>query len=154
MLIHFQTSTVARLQFGNGELISCATLSSVWVSLLRLKWQYAILAHSQNSQRPATFANIYLQISLMVTDIQNISHFWWILQILHFPLLVLCQSPCLAGLLTSGSKTCGHITESNYPQTTSNVLGDVILRLGLNWCDDGTICLQFGKMCPYLTMLM
>ena len=26
------------------------------------------------------------------------------------------QSPCLVGLLTSGSKTCGQVTESNYPK--------------------------------------
>ena len=50
-----------------------------------------------------------------------------IYKVLHFPLLGLCQYPCLVGLLTSGSKTCGHITESNYPQTTSNIL-DVILK--------------------------
>ena len=37
-----------------------------------LKWLCAILAHSQNPQQPATLAETYLQISLMVTDIQNI----------------------------------------------------------------------------------
>ena len=31
------------------------------------------------------------------------------------------------------------------PQNTSNILGDVILRLGLNACDAGTVCLKFGK---------
>ena len=74
----------------------------------KLKWQYAIVAHSQNPQHPATIADTYLQISLMVTDIQNISHFNEIYKVLHFPLL-----GSLAGLFTSGSKTCGHITESN-----------------------------------------
>ena len=57
------------------------------------KWLYAILAHSQNPQQPTTLAETYLKISLMVPDIQNISHFRWNLQILHFPLLGLCQSP-------------------------------------------------------------
>ena len=42
-----------------------------------LKWQCAILAHSQNPQQPVTLADTYLQISLMVTDIQNISRFGW-----------------------------------------------------------------------------
>ena len=66
-----------------------------------------------------------------------------ICKVLHVSLLGLCQSPCLLGLFTSGCKTCGHITES---QTTSNILGDVILRWGLNSCHAGTtICLQFGK---------
>ena len=46
----------------------------------KLKWLCAILAHSQNPQQPATLVETYLQISLMVTDIQNISHFLWNLQ--------------------------------------------------------------------------
>ena len=39
---------------------------------IKLKWLYTILAHSQNPQDPATLADIYLQILLMVTDIQII----------------------------------------------------------------------------------
>ena len=42
----------------------------------KLKWQCAILAHSQNPQQPVTLADTYLQISFMVTDIQNISLSW------------------------------------------------------------------------------
>ena len=61
----------------------------------------AILVHSQKPSHPATLDDTYLQISLMV---------------LHFPLLGLCQSPCLTGLLTFSSKTCGHITASNCPK--------------------------------------
>ena len=65
---------------------------------------------------PATFADTYLQITLMVTGIQNISHFCEIFNVLHLPLVGLCQSPCLAGFLTSCSKPYGHITEANYPK--------------------------------------
>ena len=43
--------------------------------LFRLKWQCAILARSQNPQQPVTLADTYLQISLMVTDTENISRF-------------------------------------------------------------------------------
>ena len=32
------------------------------------------------------------------------------------------------------------------PQITSNILDDAILRLGLNLCDAGPICLQLGRM--------
>ena len=39
-----------------------------------------------------------------------------IYKVLDFPLLGLYQSPSLACLLPSCSKTCGHITESNYPK--------------------------------------
>ena len=49
-----------------------------------LKWQCAILARSQNPQQPATLADTYLQISLMVTDIQNVSRFGWNLQSFRF----------------------------------------------------------------------
>ena len=38
-----------------------------------LKWLYANLAHSQNPQHLATPADTYLQISLMVTNIQDIT---------------------------------------------------------------------------------
>ena len=44
----------------------------------------AILAHSQNPQQPVTLAETCLQISLMVTDIQNISRFGWNLQSFRF----------------------------------------------------------------------
>ena len=54
----------------------------LWNTLL--KWQCAILAHSQNPQQPVTLADTYLQISLMVTDIQNISRFGWNLQSFRF----------------------------------------------------------------------
>ena len=67
-------------------------------------------------QQPVTLADTYLQITLMVTYIQNISRFGEIYKVLGFPLLRLCQSPSLGCLLTSCSKTCGHITESNYPK--------------------------------------
>ena len=49
-----------------------------------LKCPYAILTHSQNPQHPATLADPHLHISLMVTDIQNISHFKWNLQSFAF----------------------------------------------------------------------
>ena len=52
--------------------------------LNNLKLQCTILAHSQNPQQPVTFADTYLQISLMVTDIQNISRFVWNLQSFRF----------------------------------------------------------------------
>ena len=45
------------------------------------------LAHSQNPQQPVTFADTYLQISLMVTDIQNISRFGWNLQSIRFSII-------------------------------------------------------------------
>ena len=41
-----------------------------------LKWLYAILAHSQNPQLTVTLANTYLQISLMVIDIQIYNILW------------------------------------------------------------------------------
>ena len=58
----------------------------------------------------------YLQISLMVTDIQHISHFRWNLQSFAFSITGAVSLPILVGLLASGLKTCGHITESNYPK--------------------------------------
>ena len=83
-----------------------------------LKWFYANLAHSQNPQHLATPADTYLQISLMVTDIQDIT---FLVNLQSFSLFssALCQSQCLVGflgLLTSGCKTCGHVTVSNYPK--------------------------------------
>ena len=65
-----------------------------------------------------------------------------------FSFTVTVSVPMFGSLLNSGPKTCGHISETNYPQTTSNILRDLILRLGLNLSDAGTICLQFDKNVP------
>ena len=74
--------------------------------------------------------------------ISKIYHiFGEIYRVLHFPLLELCQSPSLAGLLTFTLAPRLVVTESNYPKPHLTFL--VILRLGLNSCDAGTICLQF-----------
>ena len=51
---------------------------------IKLKWLYVILVHSQNPQHPATLADTDLNILLMVTDIQIISHFMWNVQIFVF----------------------------------------------------------------------
>ena len=72
---------------------------------------------------------------------------------LHFQLLGLCQSPCLAGLLTSCPKTCGHITESNYPKPQLTFL---VMPLS-DWVWSRVMLVPYvynlAKMCPYQTML-
>ena len=78
-------------------------------------------------------------------------------RVLHFPLLGLCPSACLAGLLTSGFHTCSHSTVSDptLPKPHLTLLSDVIPRWDLNSCNGGPMRLQFGtqlKMCPCLTM--
>ena len=64
-----------------------------------LKWLYAILAHSQNLQQPATLADTYLQISRKVTDIQNISRFQWNLQSFAFSITGAVSVPIFGGSL-------------------------------------------------------
>ena len=54
-----------------------------------------------------TYSHWYPKYITMLGVISNV---------LPFPLLGLCPSLCLVGLLTCGSKTC-HITESNYPES-------------------------------------
>ena len=63
-----------------------------WVGT-NFKWQCAILAHSQNPVQPVTLADTYLQISLMVTDIQNISSFGWNLQSFRFSITGVVSVP-------------------------------------------------------------
>ena len=80
-----------------------------------------------------------------------------IFNVLHFPWLGLCQSPCLAGLLTSCSKTCGHIIESNYPKPHLTFL----MMSFSDWVWTRVMLVpyvyNFGRwleMWPYLTMIM
>ena len=110
-----------------------------------LKWLCVILAHSQNPQQPATLAETYLQISIMVTDIQNISHFLWTQQSFAFFISGAVSVPIFGRPLDLWLQDLWSHYRVYLPQTTSNILGDVILRLDLNSCDAGTICLQVDK---------
>ena len=57
------------------------------------------MAHSQNPQHPATLAGMYLQISHMVADIQNISHFRWNVQNFAFAITGAMSVPVFGGRL-------------------------------------------------------
>ena len=84
----------------------------------------------------------------------NISHLRWNLQSFAFFITGSVLVRIFGGPLDLWLQDVWSHYRVQLPQTTSNILGNVILRLGLNSCDAGTICLQFGKkMCPCLTML-
>ena len=84
----------------------------------------------------------------------NISHLRWNLQSFAFSITGSVLVRIFGGPLNLWLQDVWPHYRVQLPQTTSNILGDVILRLGLNSCDAGTICSQFGKkMCPCLTML-
>ena len=97
--IHEHINTVC-CEFSSDSEIS---LNSI-IRFKILKWQCAIWAHSQNPQQPVTLADTYLQISLMVTDIQNISRFGWNLQSFRFSITGAVSVPIIGVLLTSCSK--------------------------------------------------
>ena len=78
-----------------------------------------------------------------------------IYKVFHIPLLGLCESPCWEGLLTSGSKTWGHITESSYPIKPHATF---MVMSFWDWLWNHvmlvTCVYNLAKMCPYLTMFM
>ena len=70
-----------------------------------------ILAHSKNPRQPATFADTYLPISLMVIYIQNISYFRWNLQSLAFSITGVVSVPLAPRLVVTSQSliTPNHI---------------------------------------------
>ena len=80
-LVHISGGIHANAQ--HPQYIHISPMQETYI-LSYLKWQCAILAHSQNPQQPVTRAATYLQTALMVTDIQNISRFGWNLQSFRF----------------------------------------------------------------------
>ena len=137
--VEIYTATAPR----HGRLVHCDTVAlfTLYCDMVALlKWQCAFLAHSQNPHQPVTCADTCLQISLMVTDIQNISRFGWNLQNFRF-----CITAAVAVRIFGVPLDLLLQDLVTLPQTTTNILGYVILRLGLNSCDAGTICLQFGQ---------
>ena len=83
-----------------------------------LKWLDTILAHSQNPRHPATLADTYLQITLMVTGIQNISYHWWNLQSFAFSITgALSILMSVRPLDLWPPHLSSHYTEFNYPKS-------------------------------------
>ena len=128
-----------------------------WVLISQYqKWLDNILAHSQN---PNTQPHLLTHIrkSHLWSPVSKIYHiFGEISNVLHFPLLGLCQSPCLAGLLTLTPRL---VVTSHSLITPNHIYHSwwCHFKIASEMFNARPICLRFGRwleMYPYLTMIM